>query len=146
MVLHNRDSKVHGANMGPIWGRQNSGGLHVGPMDFVIWAYLQLFRNDMNGISWQPLSFIQHYLIWSRASWTLEAYMSFHHQLLSQPTVEHSPMIEISAPRTGTHVSYRWQIHYEMSGNIILSIEASICFGAVYIILVSLRFRIMWYY
>ena len=33
----NPDSKVHGANMGPIWGRQDPGGLHVGPMDFPIW-------------------------------------------------------------------------------------------------------------
>ena len=31
------DSKVDGANMGPIWGRQDPGGPHVGPMDFVIW-------------------------------------------------------------------------------------------------------------
>ena len=26
------DSKVHGANMGPVWGRQDPGGPHVGPM------------------------------------------------------------------------------------------------------------------
>ena len=32
------DSKVHGVNMGPIWGRQNSGGPHVGPMNFAIWG------------------------------------------------------------------------------------------------------------
>ena len=32
------DSKVHGANTGPIWGRQDPGGLHVGPMNFVIWV------------------------------------------------------------------------------------------------------------
>ena len=32
------DSKVHGANMGPIWGRQDPGGFHVGPMNFAIWA------------------------------------------------------------------------------------------------------------
>ena len=31
------DSKVHGANMAPIWGRQDSGGPHVGPMNFAIW-------------------------------------------------------------------------------------------------------------
>ena len=31
------DSKVHGANMRPIWGRQHPGGPHVGPMNFVIW-------------------------------------------------------------------------------------------------------------
>ena len=27
------DSKVHGANMWPIWGRQDPGGPHVGPMN-----------------------------------------------------------------------------------------------------------------
>ena len=32
------DSKVHGANMGSIWGRQNPGGPHVGPLNFAIWA------------------------------------------------------------------------------------------------------------
>ena len=31
------DSKVHGANIGPIWGRQDPGGPHVGPINFVIW-------------------------------------------------------------------------------------------------------------
>ena len=31
------DSKVHGANMGPIWGRQDPGGPHAGPMNFAIW-------------------------------------------------------------------------------------------------------------
>ena len=31
------DSKVHGANMGPIWGRQDQGGPHVGPTNFAIW-------------------------------------------------------------------------------------------------------------
>ena len=34
------DSKVHGANMGPIWGQQDPGGPHVGPMNFAIWDYL----------------------------------------------------------------------------------------------------------
>ena len=32
-------SKVHGANMGPIWGRQDPGGPHVGPTNFAIWEY-----------------------------------------------------------------------------------------------------------
>ena len=31
------DSKVHGVNMGPIWGQQDPGGSHVGPLNFVIW-------------------------------------------------------------------------------------------------------------
>ena len=30
------DSKIHGANMGPIWGRQDPGGPHVGPMNLAI--------------------------------------------------------------------------------------------------------------
>ena len=33
---NNPGSKVHGANMGPIWGRQDPGGPHVGPMDLAI--------------------------------------------------------------------------------------------------------------
>ena len=32
------DSKVHGANQGPIWGRQDPGGPHVVPMNIVIWV------------------------------------------------------------------------------------------------------------
>ena len=28
------NSKAHGANMGPIWGRHDPGGPHVGPMNF----------------------------------------------------------------------------------------------------------------
>ena len=32
------DSNVHGANMGPIWGRQDRGGPHIGPMIFAIWV------------------------------------------------------------------------------------------------------------
>ena len=30
------DSKVHGANMGPIWGRQDPGGPHVSPMNLAL--------------------------------------------------------------------------------------------------------------
>ena len=32
------DSKVHGTNMGIIWGQQDPGGPHVGPMNFAIWG------------------------------------------------------------------------------------------------------------
>ena len=32
------DIKVHGANMGPIWGQQDPGGPHIGPMNLAIWA------------------------------------------------------------------------------------------------------------
>ena len=35
------DSKVHGANMGPIWGRQDPGGSRVGPMNLAIWGVIK---------------------------------------------------------------------------------------------------------
>ena len=31
------NSKVHGANMGPTWGRLDPGGFHVAPMNFANW-------------------------------------------------------------------------------------------------------------
>ena len=33
-----RDGKVHGAQMGPTWGRQDPAGPYVGPMNFAIWG------------------------------------------------------------------------------------------------------------
>ena len=38
------DSKVQGANMGAIWGRQDPGGPHVGPMSFAIWVVKSLAK------------------------------------------------------------------------------------------------------
>ena len=35
------DSKVHGANMGPTWGRQDPGGSHVGHMKIAIWTAIE---------------------------------------------------------------------------------------------------------
>ena len=42
MLAYIPDIKVHGANMGPIWGRQDPGGPHIGPMNFAICDELQL--------------------------------------------------------------------------------------------------------
>ena len=41
------DGKVHGANMGPICGRKDQGGHHVGLMNFAVWdtMYYELWRN-----------------------------------------------------------------------------------------------------
>ena len=43
------DSRVGGASMGPIWGRQDPGGPYVGPMNFAIWMprYYQIYVIDM---------------------------------------------------------------------------------------------------
>ena len=43
--IHYPDSKVHEANMGTIWGRQDPVGPHVGPMNFAIWAHVWLINN-----------------------------------------------------------------------------------------------------
>ena len=40
MGLTYPDSKVHGAKMGTTCGRQDPGGLHIGPMDLAIWIVL----------------------------------------------------------------------------------------------------------
>ena len=44
---HYPDSKVHGAKMGPTWGRQDPGGLHVGPMNFAAWVSV-MFKNTLH--------------------------------------------------------------------------------------------------
>ena len=36
-LQHLPHSKIYGANMGSIWGRQDPGGSHVGPMNSAIW-------------------------------------------------------------------------------------------------------------
>ena len=43
------DSKVHGANMGPTWGRQDPGGPHVGHMNLAIWDVYVQHRNTSCG-------------------------------------------------------------------------------------------------
>ena len=49
-----RDSKVHGANMGPTWARQDPGGPHVGPMDLAIWGVIgfSVKKIDSAGPHW----------------------------------------------------------------------------------------------
>ena len=42
------DNKFHGANMGPIWGRQDPGAPHVGPMNFAVWALSTLAETCMS--------------------------------------------------------------------------------------------------
>ena len=50
------DSKVHGANMGPIWCWQDPGEPHVGPMNFAIWVHYmtQQATIDINWVNTGP--------------------------------------------------------------------------------------------
>ena len=56
-------SKVHGANMGPIWGRQDTGMPHVCLMNFSIWVDLQ--ANN------QPMKWYGCRLLWRRIEMSL---------------------------------------------------------------------------
>ena len=40
------DSKDHGANLGPTWGRQDPGWPQVGPMNFAIWVIMPVVEID----------------------------------------------------------------------------------------------------
>ena len=64
---HLPDSKVHGANMGPIWGWQDPGGTHVGLMKLVIWAQCQLRSLP---------SSLKTYWVWVELSWAGSASVS----------------------------------------------------------------------
>ena len=56
------DSKVHGANMGSIWGRQDPGGPHVGPMNFAIWGSMPNQPRSPLIAYWLMLSILQIWL------------------------------------------------------------------------------------
>ena len=61
----NPDSKVHGANMGSIWGRQDPGVPHAGPMNFAIWEMYQAAINSHNVLRGNGWSYVNltNYLI-----------------------------------------------------------------------------------
>ena len=61
-----RDSKAHGANMGPIWGRQDPGGPHVCPMSFAIWGVYPIKYHSLfvPCFGWVVLSITSQMIHW----------------------------------------------------------------------------------
>ena len=47
-IIAYTDCKIHGANMGPIWGLQDPGGPHGGPMNLAIWTVHQFLVEDIS--------------------------------------------------------------------------------------------------
>ena len=47
------NSKVHRANMGPIWGRQDPDGPHIGPMNFAIWGGIRCSHSPTSRSSYR---------------------------------------------------------------------------------------------
>ena len=59
------DSKVHGANMGPIWGRRDpGGGPHVGPMNFAIWAVYKKMAWCARWLHLLHITFVVAFQLW----------------------------------------------------------------------------------
>ena len=67
--LHFPDSKVHGANMGPIWGREDPGGPHVGPMNFAIWVVTPSFLCILKILQRQSFTFYYSITHLSSSPW-----------------------------------------------------------------------------
>ena len=69
---HSPDSKVYGANMGPIWGRQDPGGPHVVPMNFAIWEAFplkhKLLLNQGQTMAWSKTVIFPLLMYWTCSS------------------------------------------------------------------------------
>ena len=63
----NPDSKIFGANMGPIWGRQDPGEPHVGPVNFAI-SEVKLFFFKYTAKTRQTPSYISQ-MVWLPNPW-----------------------------------------------------------------------------
>ena len=111
------DSKVHGTNMGPIWGRQDPGGPHVGPVNFAIWDYL---NQSVISQTIHPIS--QHHwwamgcLLWGFQGKFTTLYQRCTVQqvvtsTLSSPSVLSSICIGISVPWSSCYQTYGSQYH-----------------------------------
>ena len=67
------DSKVHGANIGPIWGWQVPGGPHVGPMILAIWVLFHIFIHTILYTTWGWVG------LWGFLWWAPSAKRKDHH-------------------------------------------------------------------
>ena len=79
-IIDYPDSKIHGANLGPIWGRKDPGGAHVGPMNFAIWVvYHQLSECIKNPFTFVMLSHIIFIILLNHdINMCLQSYFQFH--------------------------------------------------------------------
>ena len=66
LVQRVTDSKVHGANMEPTWGRQEPGGPHIGHMNFAIWGGL-----GCQAIAWTSADLLSIRSTGNKQQWTL---------------------------------------------------------------------------
>ena len=65
VLAQNPDNKIHGANVGPIWGRQDPGGPHVGPMNFAIWEVVKIIVIQVQLCTIKACSWLYVYSIYT---------------------------------------------------------------------------------
>ena len=106
------DRKVHGANMGPIWGRQDPGGPHVGPMNFAIWDTIRLNCLPVGKLAlWIPVfkSLSKPSILATMFEMPIfYALVHTHDGLFVHYTISLSPLYKLS-PR---HWTYACQIYF----------------------------------
>ena len=76
------NSKIHGANLGPIWVRQDPGGPHVGPMNFAIWDESCLVMSNFV-VNTVPADGLAPLGAWLSAVTVITKYVSFHYMGLA---------------------------------------------------------------
>ena len=55
LLKHAENTPDSKANMGPIWGRQDAGGPHVGPVNLAIWNPLWVWEDRLSICYWSPV-------------------------------------------------------------------------------------------
>ena len=92
------DNKTHGANMGPIWGRQDPGGPHICPMIFAIWVSSTRYLGDFK----YPFmtEHFQCFYLYEVFNW-----MKYRHILFNA--------IKIHQPRIGNYMCIRYFHWYD---------------------------------
>ena len=93
------DSKGHGANMGPIWGQQDPGGSHVGPMNFVTWDVFFFYHCMVC-----PISSILHNLLDN----TICCWLNYHHDILNDLVCYAGWMVIFSRPDVSQQTQRRF--------------------------------------
>ena len=128
------DSKVPETNMGPIWGRQDPGGPHVGPMNFAMWEcmlirwWIQIVTCIVLVIlalyaimSYWPITYLQQTsLVKNIISYIW--YTNQTHELISSMSNCRKKMKKYTAGNKMRHVCYKFEV------GIVMTRQAIICF------------------
>ena len=103
---HVPDSKVHGANMGPIWGRQDPDGPHVGPMRLVMRDF-QLLTSAVDARPMASTVLTRKFLLLQSIS--SDIFVALTKQLYEWSCPSLCPSVHIfKSPRSGVTLCFRF--------------------------------------